>query len=298
MDIDYLIYGYLEWKEYYDVCLMLGIDRKWNIYFRDCTIVPTLEELCKCGNWCMEVIEYLHKSDKLICNNKYEAIYSLIKNGHLDTLKYLYEKYITKNDILVYYYDNIVYAIINKQLNMLKFLVSLTNNIYHLSKQKSEHLMEQACYYYSNIEIVKYLFSIGIKKGRAIEYAGSCGDINMIKFICENYNNNFGRSLNTAIQCVCMSNIDDEQKINIIKYLQSVGGNINKDAIYVACTNNQYKLVDYFIQLGIQIPNNTKQSLCIHGNKNMIEHLKSRGIKFSNIKKNEYISNEIMEILN
>ncbi len=86
-DIVYVCIEYLNWKEYYKICKHMGIDFRFNVYFRNTNQKINIDVLCLQEEEYLEIIQYLYS-----INSPYtqSSTHWASKNGHLDTIKFLH----------------------------------------------------------------------------------------------------------------------------------------------------------------------------------------------------------------
>lgn len=193
--------------------------------------------------------------------------------GHLDIVKYLISRGADVNDSD--YSDTNVFtalrgAIGNNHLDVVKYLVSCGADINDGPKNYDP---VQCASYNGCLEVLTYLVSIGANVNpKTLKYAIKSGHIEVVKYLVSIGLDIDPSYVNSAIKSGSVTDVDDNQILEVINYIISLGKFIDYNSWLITAVDYDYiDFVKYFLSIGA---NDIEHALSITTNPEIIAHLK------------------------
>ncbi len=259
-DLLQIIFQYLSWKKYYQLCITYDIPFR----FSQLGEYPTVREICECKEVeCTELI--MHLMDK---NVKYINCMNIaIMNGHLNIVKLLNEPissshinnaiHYNKFDIVKYLHNEHkkirtmtwqYYSLFTTgNLEMIKYFVEnipfcITN--YHNYKFTKE-LCEAG-----NLDAIMYMNMLTYKDD-CIAYAGRHGHLHIVKYLIDVLHLDVPKGI--IYQVIDESN--GYQILDVIKYFISLGYKCTHQSVERSLYEKNFEVFEFLInEYGLKIP--------------------------------------------
>lgn len=235
-------------------------------------------------------------------NVQAEDNYSLqwaAREGHLEVVKYLVSQ---GADPSARNYQAITSAAYFKHFDILKFLFDWSSD-YKFKEKTLIYVCKNG-----NLELVKYIHSLGIKNEVALAHAADNGHLNVVKYLISNgydihYYNNYALRLaadsghiEVVKYLVSLGAIVDDNNneaislaskkghIRIVKYLVKIGATISAESLINAAETDNYNIVQYFLLQGADIHAFNDEALiraARNGNNRVVQELLNKGANIS-----------------